>query len=141
MDSRNIADSTRKQSGENMLPPPVLFTVRALDEEILSFELDGPMTLDSLRSVAATILATCVRRGFKKTIADARLQAGDLKIFEWHALATHFELSWPRNVRVAIVDKPERIKPDRFLETTARNRGIDVMVLSDLVAAAAWLRG
>ncbi|MCK6499594.1 MAG: hypothetical protein L6Q38_08965 [Nitrospira sp.] len=121
------------------LSPPILFTVRALDEQVLCFELDGPMTLDNLRAVAATIMATCVRRGFAKAIADARLQTGDLKIFEWHALASHFELSWPRSVRIAIVDNPERIKPDRFLETTARNRGIDVMVFSDFDAAVDWL--
>lgn len=121
-------------------PPPILFTVRALDEEVLCFELDGPMTLDCLRAVAATIMETCVRRGYKRAIADARLQTGDLQIFEWHALATHFELSWPRAIRIAIVDNPKRIKPDRFLETTARNRGIDVMVFSDFDAAVEWLK-
>lgn len=141
MESKRKSGPTQRPADAAGNPPPVLFTVRSLDEQILCFELDGPMTLDSLRTVAATIMATCVRRGFVKAIADARLQTGDLPIFEWHTLATGFELSWPRAVRLAIVDKPERIKPDRFLETTARNRGIDVMVFSEFDAAVEWLKG
>jgi hypothetical protein len=32
------------------------------------------------------------------------------------------------------------VKPDRFMETTARNRGIDVRVFTDVPEALGWLR-
>lgn len=112
----------------------------ALEGGILGFSLEGPMTLDGLKAAGAEIAETCLRKGCTRALADACRQSGDLTILEWHALATSFEGSWPAGLRLAVLDIPERIKPDRFMEATARNRGIDVRVFTERDAALAWLR-
>lgn len=116
------------------------YTLRELEDGTLCFALAGAMTLENLTASGAVILAECTRRGCRHAVADARAMTGDLAIFDWHRLATAFEHTWTRTVRLAIVDNAERLKPDRFLENTARNRGIDVMVFSDLNEALAWLQ-
>ncbi|MCK6473313.1 MAG: hypothetical protein L6R28_16335 [Planctomycetes bacterium] len=116
------------------------YTLRELEDGTLCFTLTGAMSLEKLTAAGAEILAECMRRGCRRAVADARAMTGDLAIFDWHRLATAFEHTWTRTVSLAIVDNAERLKPDRFLETTARNRGIDVMVFSDLDAALAWLQ-
>ena len=116
------------------------FGVHLIDSDVLGFELEGPMTLEALQSAGKAIATTCVEKKFPRALADARRQTGDLSILEWHSLAAGFEGLWPRGLRLAIVDLPERIKPDRIMETTARNRGIDVRVFADKDEALAWLR-
>jgi hypothetical protein len=116
------------------------YSVQMLEGDILGFELHGAMTLDGLRSAGAAIATTCVERKLPRALADARQQTGDLSIVEWHELAAGFESRWPPGVRLAVIDLPERVKPDRFMETTARNRGIDVRVFTDVPEALGWLR-
>lgn len=116
------------------------YTLRELEDGTLCFRLTGAMSLEKLTVAGAAILARCMRHGCRRAVADARAMTGDLQIFDWHRLGTSFEHTWTRTVRLAIVDNAERLKPDRFLETTARNRGIDVMVFSDLDTALAWLQ-
>ena len=123
-----------------MNPPSLPFcTLRALEPGVLGFELEGEMTLDRLMSVGGVIADTCTRQKAERALADARKMSGDLSILEWHTLGTSFETTWP-GVRLAIVDRAERLKPDRFLETTARNRGINVRVFDDTAPALDWLR-
>ena len=116
------------------------FGVRVLEGDVLGFELYGPMTLDGLRFAGAAIAKTCLERGLPRALADARRQTGDLSILEWHGLAAGFESSWPRGLRLAVLDHANRVKPDRIMETTARNRGIDVRVFTEEPEALAWLR-
>lgn len=116
------------------------YGVQVLEGDILHFELRGPMTLDGLRSAGAAIAKTCLERSMPRALADARKQTGDLSILEWHDLAAGFESSWPPGLRLAVVDHAERLTPDRIMETTARNRGIDVRVFTGSEQALAWLR-
>ena len=114
-------------------------TLRAIEPGILGFDLQGEMTLDRLMAVGRTIADTCERQKVGRALADARRMTGDLSILEWHTLGTAFESTWP-GVRLAIVDRADRILPDRFLQTTARNRGINVLVFDDPAPALEWLR-
>jgi len=114
--------------------------VRLLEGEMLSFTLSGPMTLPALQEAGTAIAKTCLERRVPRAFADARPLSGDLSVLEWHALAAGFESSWPPGLRLAIVDHAERLKPDRVMETTARNRGIDVRVFAEPDAALQWLR-
>ena len=118
---------------------PHLFDVRPLGEEVLCFELKGTMTLEDQRTIGEAIMDECQRRKCGRALADARQQAGDLSIIDWHELATQLQPNWPRDLYLAIVDRADRLKPDRFLETVARNRGVPVRVFSDMDEAVAWL--
>lgn len=113
--------------------------LRALEPGLLGFEIEGEMTLERLTAVGSAIVETCTRQKAGKALADARKMTGDLSILEWHTLATTFASRWP-GVRLAVVDRAERLKPDRFMETTARNRGINVRVFDDPAPALDWLR-
>lgn len=116
------------------------YSVQVMGGDVLGFELRGAMTLDGLRAAGAAIATTCLEQKLPRALADARLQTGDLSILEWHELAAGFESRWPPGLRLAVIDLPERVKPDRFMETTARNRGIDVRVFTDVAQALSWLR-
>jgi hypothetical protein len=116
------------------------YEVRHLEGDVLGFELHGAMTLDGLRSAGEAIARTCLERAIPRALADARQQTGDLSIVEWHGLAAGFESNWPPGLRLAVIDHPQRLKPDRIMETTARNRGIDVRVFTSEREALAWLR-
>ncbi len=123
-----------------MEPEPLPYcTPREIEPGLIAFELEGEMTLDRLLAVGKVIADTCSRRKAGRAFADARRMTGDLSITEWYTLGTAFEKSWP-GVRLAIVDRADRILPDRFLQTTARNRGINVLVFDDLQPALDWLR-
>ena len=114
-------------------------TPRDIQADLLGFDLEGDMTLDRLLAVGKFIAETCSRRKIGRALADARPMKGDLSITEWHTLGTAFETTWP-GVRLAIVDRADRLLPDRFLQTTARNRGINVLVFDDPKPALDWLR-
>lgn len=114
-------------------------TLREIEAGLIVFDLEGEMTLDRLLAVGSFIADACSKRKAGRALADARRMTGDLSITEWYTLGTAFEQSWP-GVRLAIVDRADRILPDRFLQTTARNRGINVLVFDDLPPALDWLR-
>ncbi len=114
-------------------------TPREIEPGLIGFDLEGEMTLDRLLAVGQAIADTCSARKAGRALADARRMTGDLSITEWYQLGSAFEATWP-GVRLAIVDRADRLLPDRFLQTTARNRGINVLVFDDLQAALDWLR-
>ena len=118
---------------------PSFCSLREIEPGLLGFDLDGDMSLDRLLAAGTYIADTCSHRKAGRALADARRMTGDLSITEWHALGTAFETSWP-GVRLAIVDRADRLLPDRFLQTTARNRGINVLVFDDPKPALDWLR-
>jgi hypothetical protein len=113
---------------------------RLLEGEVLGFTLSGAMSLEALEAAGRAIAKACLERRVPRAFADARPLTGDLSVLEWHRLAAGFETSWPPGLRLAVVDHADRVKPDRVMETTARNRGIDVRVFTDAPPALQWLR-
>lgn len=88
-------------------------------------------------------LAWCRDHGVPRLLADVR----GVRRFEALDTTTRFQLGKRAaelasgKVRVAMVLTPEQIDPERFGESVARNRGLDVDLFTNEVEALGWLVG
>ena len=80
-----------------------------------------------------------MRLGIRKVLVDARALQGEISILERFALGEDVAALTRGRIAIAIVDLPERVWPDRFVETVAANRGALIKVTTDYTEALAWL--
>lgn len=81
----------------------------------------------------------CKRTKNNKLLIDGTRFEEKLSITERYLVAEESLLFARYGIKVAVVDKPERIDPQRFGELVARNRGVDLSVFTDFQAAEEWL--
>ena len=110
-----------------------------LDEArgIVIVDSSGKISLEQIRETMEKVLALCAERGFHKTLVDARKQDGLPSITELYEIASNI----PRDIRVALLGIGGGPNEDglRFLETVAKNTGLEVRVFFEEDEALRWL--
>jgi hypothetical protein len=76
--------------------------------------------------------------GLSKVLIDMREVQGELSVTDRYELAKGFAEGF-RGLRVALVQAPPLLDPQRFGLTVAANRGATAEVFTTLAAARAWL--
>jgi hypothetical protein len=81
----------------------------------------------------------CARTKNNKVLIDTTRVDGKVSFVERFLLGEKTQVFAFYGIKVAFVDRPERIDPQKFGELVARNRGVDIRIFPDLQAAKEWL--
>ena len=81
----------------------------------------------------------CKRAKDHKLLIDITGAEGKLSIVEKYLAAEESRIFARYGIKVAIIEKPERIDPRRFFLQAARNRGVNVEAFTDFKSAEEWL--
>ncbi len=91
-------------------------------------------------SHADAILARCEKIAQNRILVDATALTALIPVLQLYEIGTYMAKQIEgRYIRAAVIANPEQIYPDRFFETVARNRGMDLRVFTSSVEAQAWL--
>lgn len=109
--------------------------------DYLLFELSGIRTRKTNAQTADLISNACKKSGIIRALVDARALERRLGVLDAHAGPT---TDFPKDVaskqiKVAVIDRPEFKRKYRFFETVARNAGYFLRIFSESEKAVAWL--
>src|SRR5215510_14982840 len=74
-----------------------------------------------------------------KLLIDISRAEGEISVLEKYLAAEESQIFARYGIKVAFIEKPERMDPRRFFLVAARNRGVIVEAFTDLQAAEEWL--
>ena len=114
-------------------------------ENYIHVTVSGTFSLAAYKSIFETTLSECVKNKKSIMFFDLRTAEGHISIFERFDLAVYFakvsrEHPITFKVKVAFTGFPPIIDPDRFAQTVARNRGVNINVTTDIDEAFRWLQ-
>ncbi|HMB26901.1 MAG TPA: hypothetical protein VKS99_02305 [Blastocatellia bacterium] len=81
----------------------------------------------------------CRRAKGDKLLIDISRAEGELSVIEKFLAAEESQIFARYGIKVAFIEKPERMDPRRFFLLAARNRGVKVEAFTDYQAAEEWL--
>lgn len=107
------------------------------DRGIILVESCGVVTVADLRASIAEVETIFAQKGLDKALVDARTQDRSPSITELYEIASNL----PRGIRIALLTTSGTPAEDglRFLETVAKNTGLEVVVFLDEEEALHWL--
>src|SRR5215813_8360644 len=81
----------------------------------------------------------CRRAKVDKLLIDISRAEGDLSVIEKFLAAEESQIFARYGIKVAFIEKSERMDPRRFFLLAARNRGVKVEAFTDWQDAEEWL--
>jgi len=81
----------------------------------------------------------CRRAKGDKLLIDISRAEGEISVIEKFLAAEESQIFARYRIKVAFVEKPERMDPRRFFLLAARNRGVKDEAFTDCRAAEEWL--
>jgi hypothetical protein len=103
-------------------------------------QLNGTWNLDELPPLLDSIRKECAARKCVLLLVDLLvLQNGEISTFERYKMGMAAASLAGGVGRMATLARPDQIDPQRFGETVARNRGMNVRIFEDEKAALSWL--
>jgi len=104
---------------------------------IVVVESSGRIGVQQILETMGAVAALCAERGIHKTLVDARKQDRLPSITDLYEIASNI----PRGIRVALLGAGGVPNEDglRFLETVAKNTGLEVRVFLEEDEALRWL--
>jgi len=97
----------------------------------------GDWTPDGVRQAIEDVAKRAQDQGYTRILVDARKLSAPTTGFHRFLAGQDAAKIWGHPLKVAAVYPGELI--DKFVETTAVNRGANLVVLSDVDAALSWL--
>jgi hypothetical protein len=121
----------------------VRHSVRA-ERDHTRVDVAGEFEATEAREVLRTALALALQNGHSKLLVDARQVTGNPRTMERFDLGENLaryyhETRGDRLVRIALVGKEPLVDPQKFGVLVAANRGVPVMVTTDIEEALRWL--
>ena len=81
----------------------------------------------------------CKRAKDHNLLIDITRAEGKISVIEKYLAAEESRIFAQYGIKVAFIEKPERIDPRRFFLQAARNRGVNVEAFTDFKSAEEWL--
>ena len=124
------------------MPPQYKLDVK---KNYIHVTVSGTFCMVTYRSIIEVILSECVKNKKSRILFDERKVKGNMSTFERYNLSIFFsnlsrEHPFTFKVKIAVVGFQPLIYPDRFGETVALNRGINIKVTNDIDEAINWLQ-
>ena len=104
-----------------------------IKQDYIHVIVSGTFSLVAYRSIIEEILAECVKNNKSSILFDEREVKGNMSTFERYDLSVYFS-KLSRKHPFTLID------PNRFGETVALNRGININVTNDIDKAVRWLQ-
>ena len=98
----------------------------------------GQYSLANLHDLFDRVKKESENRANQRVILDVTEVAGTIPILDMMVLGEHCARFWKQALKVAIVSPVGGF--NRFFENVARNRGVQIAVVSNQAAAVEWLR-
>jgi len=95
--------------------------------------------LKEAENYARKVLETCLVNGCNKVLCDERKLEYSLSVMDTYALAEGASIEARSIKKIAIVCQEKYLEDGKFYETVSKNRGLTVMVTSDLGQANDWI--
>ena len=124
------------------MPPQYKLDVK---KDYIHVTVSGTFCLSTYRSIIEVTLSKCIINKKSIILLDLRTSQGNISTYERFYLAVFFsnlsrEHPFTFKVKIAVVGFPPLIDPNRFGETVALNRGINIKVTNDIDEAINWLQ-
>jgi hypothetical protein len=104
----------------------------AKKDEYLSVTLPSYESLGKRKVQLSVIYDAVGEHGCRRLLIDSRATRKQVPIMDLFGLATYLARKFkPLPVKMAVLVSPEAVYPDRFGETVARNRGLDLIRFVD----------
>ena len=103
----------------------------------LSVEYAKPYNIDDLLSFSKEALEISKAEGYKKLFLDISKMPGRIKPMERYEVGVKAATLFRYKLKVAVLYKTEEI--NRFAETVALNRGMNVKIFNTKEEAISWL--
>jgi len=121
----------------------VRYSVRA-ERDHTRVDVAGAFDATDAREVLQTALAHALQNGHSKLLVDARQVTGNPRTMERFDLGENLardyhEARGDRLVRIALIGNEPLVDPQKFGVLVAANRGVPVMVTTDIDEAVRWL--
>ena len=81
----------------------------------------------------------CNRTNKDKLLIDITEAQAEISLWDRYFLGDRAQIFACRRIKVAGVDRPERIDPQRFAEMVAQNRGVNARAFTNAEDALEWL--
>ncbi len=104
----------------------------------LSIAAAGEYSLADLQHLFDRVKEESEKCGCRKVRLDVTRVAGTIPVVDMLVLGEHCARHWQQAFRIAIISAKEGFS--RFFENVGRNRGVQIAVVSDHVAAVDWLK-
>jgi len=102
-------------------------------------EYSGRMVYHALPELVASVMAYCESTGHERVLLDVTKTTDELSVIDRWRAGLLMACSWRRDIRLAVLGRPDQLLPDRFFETVTRNRGLSTGVFTDPSEAVGWL--
>ena len=103
-------------------------------------EFVGEFNVEAAKQTIDRAVQACAEYGQPAVLLDCRKMTGSLSIMDRFQVAVYGQTSIGKIARLALVRRPDADPPDRFVETVAVNRGINLKLFTDIEQAIEWLR-
>ena len=100
----------------------------------------GEFNLEAGKRTVDSMIEACFEHDLFAVLLDCRSMTGNLSIMDRYRLVVYGQRMLGKVNRVALVGRQEAVLPDRFAETVAVNRGINLKVFIDMDQAVDWLK-
>jgi hypothetical protein len=99
----------------------------------------GEFNLDAGQRTIDRVLEACIQYNLSKVLLDCRRMTGPLSITDRFLVVDYGQVMLGKVLAMVIVGRPDQILPNRFEETVAMNRGINLRVFDDIELAIEYL--
>jgi hypothetical protein len=137
--SVNLCASSAQRSHQGAVMSHLLDIVKK--EDYLQITFSGPFSIDAAKRSVDDMVAACRKEHCAKVLFDCRPMTGDLTVLDRFEVGQYGEGTIPQTVKIAMLGRNEQILPDRFFETVARNRGVNLLLFTEVDDALKWLKG
>ena len=100
----------------------------------------GEFSLGGAKKIVDQIFQFIPANSYRSVLLDCRQLTGPLSVMDRFWLAIHGQKLIGRVTRIALVRPAFRADADRFAETAAVNRGINMRLFSDFDEAVRWAK-
>jgi len=107
--------------------------------EYLYAEVAGDFDIKKSGELFEEVMNICIDRGYSNILFDCRRLEGEVSILDRYKFGIFMDSERTRKTNIAFVSTSKYILPNKFLETVAKNRAINVKVTADIDEAELWL--
>lgn len=101
--------------------------------------ISGEFNLADFKKVYQQVIDSSVRLNQPRVIFDTRSMSGEISTMERYEAAVWIAQNQKARVRMVFFVSLDQIYPDKFAETVAINRGVQLKVTTDMEEAMQWL--
>lgn len=115
-----------------------------IKEDHLLAVFSGKFEYQTNRELLLDILMECIKNSKTRVLFDLRLLKGNMTTYERYETATYLanltrQHQDTSKLQIAVVGNEPLIDPERFGETVAKNKGLNIKVSNDMNEVVEWL--